>query len=123
MSQNRDVQDANYLFSKWKQLMEEFKRSEGVCIGLYFLISESHKNVVQRSLIQDNVNFNVIVDINKEISSMNDLPYNERYSVLLLDEKNRIQLIGNPIYSSKLKNMYTNIMSTSLDKKILENNE
>ena len=57
-------------------------------------------------LSKENYKFPVCVDTNDAFNRINQLPNDERFHCFLLDENNRVILIGNPVQNPKIRDLY-----------------
>ena len=60
----------------------------------------------QYKLVSNSFNYPVIFDYDDKLNSINHLSKNIDYQTFLLDENNKIILVGNPIRRPKLLDLY-----------------
>lgn len=65
-----------------------------------------------RSILQRN-KFNqfVYIDENDSLNKLNHFPHEIMLQTFLLNENNKVLAMGNPVYSSKISELYVNIIS------------
>ena len=91
---------------EWKQLIEEadslFKGQVG------FLLFFQPKNVKEMEylFLRDSFNYPVFMDTKGEINSLNRFPQAVQYQCFLLDENNKVLMIGNPVFNSQIWSLY-----------------
>lgn len=66
----------------------------------------SQKKYVKALIEREVFNYPVCVDVNDDINKLNHFPDDDRFRCFLLDENNRVVLIGNPVQNPKIKDLY-----------------
>ena len=61
---------------------------------------------IERMLKDNGFSYPVCIDRTDEFNRLNHLPTDERFHCFLLDENNRVILIGNPVQNPKIKDLY-----------------
>lgn len=73
----------------------------------FFIIQPNTGDTLQTRIILSDFNFPVLYDQNKTFTKQNSFLLNEcNYNVFLVDKTNKIILIGDPNYNSKLRQLY-----------------
>ena len=84
-------------------------------VGIVVLLHPSQFDATDYFLGQIRYNHTVFYDLDGSFERLNPhLPKNERFHTFLLDENNRIILIGNPIGNPKLKKLYLAVLNKHL---------
>ncbi|MBE6332730.1 MAG: redoxin domain-containing protein [Bacteroidales bacterium] len=99
---------------KWKEFHKEIQDSIQQEVPILFHISSESVKSIRRMLIENDCDFMVCIDSNDSINKLNKFPNNPRHSVFLLNEKNSVLLIGNPIHNDILKHLYIEQMRKQL---------
>lgn len=91
---------------EWIHFNEEVTsiRDSDVCIVKYISPKRSREALFE--LKQSGYKYPVCIDMEGMIDSLNHFPKNDNYRCFLLDENNKILLVGNPIQNSKIKELY-----------------
>jgi hypothetical protein len=79
-------------------------------IGYLFVIQSKNYKKIEERLYIDNFTYPIICDPMDEFNKLNKLPKEERFQTFLLDDKNRVLLIGSPINNEKLSELYNDII-------------
>lgn len=84
-----------------------------------FLFYLQPKSVKELNLItrRDSFNYPVCVDIDDNFNKLNHLPKDDDFRAFLLNEYNRVEVIGNPIHNSKIKELYINVIRGELSQR------
>ena len=101
----------------WQELFQYAKSKTGVDILFYLYTSDLayfRNNIYEQALEQ----YPLIVDQNYGYIDKNSLPPDRKqYQTFLLDSNNKIILVGNPVYNSKLKDLYMEEIKNRIDKR------
>lgn len=98
--------------SNWKRFMSEVDSlSNSQQVQFLFFFTPKRKDKMQHILSFNEFNHPICVDENDSINLLNHFSSNALYQTFLLDKKNKVLAMGNPIYSSKVKELYMNIIS------------
>ena len=91
----------------WKKFMEEFQTCSD---SLAFIYVIQNKNIRKIAILcrQNKFNYPIFYDLDGEMDKINKLHKNEKYRCFLLDQDNRIKVLGNPINNLAIKEMYQN---------------
>ncbi|WP_221658576.1 DUF1573 domain-containing protein [Bacteroides salyersiae] len=93
---------------KWKNMLQEL---DSIPV-FFFLYSEDIKNIVNM-LRQENFLYPVCIDVNDSFNKLNHLPSDIRFRTFLLDEDNKILVIGNPTSNFQIKDLYLKMISNN----------
>ncbi len=90
----------------WKNFIDEIRSIFGDKISV-MLFMHPHKLVDAKYAIQkDTFPYPICIDLNDELNKLNHFPDDDRFRCFLLDENNRVVLIGNPVHNPKIKDLY-----------------
>lgn len=92
----------------WKSFIEELNAYYNVSILFVFQtgMSEETKYMLKRY----NFNYPVVFNEGGSFNALNNLPTDDDFRTFLLDKDNKVMAIGNPIYNSKIKELYMKII-------------
>ena len=94
--------------SWWKMTQMADSVGGGNVQFLYFLSSK--REDVARKVQMYNFTYPVCVDPQDSLGILNQFPEDENFHTFLLDKDNRVLAIGNPIYSTRIRDLYLNII-------------
>ena len=91
---------------EWKKFIAEVDSvTEGTTRFLFFLTPKSVKearNITRR----DDFTHPICVDMQNRLDSLNHFPDEEMFHTFLLDENNRVKVVGNPIHNRAVRGLY-----------------
>ena len=99
-------QSCNSHFPEWKNMIKSIDSiSNGQVNTKIFIVPKQSSNVMT---MLENYNFTypVCIDLADSLNKLNHFPADERFHCFLLDEDNRVILIGNPVQNPKIKELY-----------------
>lgn len=103
----------------WKPLLEYSENYNGL-LNFYFIFHPSKKDIdTFQIVLGENTNFDypILIDTLGEFERLNPhLPKNQALHTFLLDENNRVILVGNPLRNKKIKEMFYKIVEEKLGK-------
>jgi len=81
-------------------------------LGVIIILNPSDFRKVDEILSQMRFRYTVFYDLDGVIEYLNpSMPSEERFQTFLLDDKNSIVLIGNPLHNAKMKRLYMKELS------------
>ena len=95
---------------EWKILKEEIEKSNAN-IGLIFIVYTKDYDKIEYLQKVNGFNYPIFYDYKGECNKQNKLPQHVFYQTFLLDENNKVLLIGIPTPGSNLWIMYKKIIS------------
>ena len=101
--------DSNDCFScildqnAWQLFKKRVYKRTKEDVNISFIISPIYENIIKN--IEHNDLFNIYIDTNYKFKNTNKLPNNFMYRTFLLDSLNRITIIGNPLFNSKIEEL------------------
>lgn len=90
----------------WMQLISVIDSTERKHLSFLFIAYQ--KNFAELELIskRDKFNYPIFYDFENKLQLTNHLPKNHKYRVFLLDEENRVKVIGSPLFNKRILWMY-----------------
>ena len=97
--------------NKWKEFI--VKVDSVAKEPVQFLFYLTPKSVKEARYITRRVDFTypMCIDLKNEINSKNNFPKEDTFHTFLLDAKNKVQIIGNPIHNNAVRELYLNAIS------------
>lgn len=71
-----------------------------------YIVLASTQNRLKKDLLKADYHYPICIDYYDSTNILNDFIKDDRFRCFLLDENNRVVLIGNPIHNSKIKDLY-----------------
>ena len=101
-------------FSKWLDLIDIANRSTNFNIVFYVYTNDKNefKEYFYPSVIHD---YPLIIDKKKQYLKSNEIPEFGQFKTFLLNNNNRVILVGNPINNEKLMKLYKEEINKRLD--------
>ena len=79
--------------------------------GVVVILHPSHFEVPDYFLEQIQYEFTIFYDLDGSFERINpQLPQNEKFHIFLLDDNNKVIIVGNPVNSPKLMKLYFEIL-------------
>lgn len=94
----------------WDKFIKELKLSSDITINFLMVINTDEKKVVETLLKQNDFNNPVAIDPKGDYDRINLLPAKSDYQTFLLDNNNKVLVIGNPVNNPKIKELYKQII-------------
>lgn len=100
--------------TRWKSFMRNIDTS---MVGFIFLVySEdgiiSKQEFKNKDSLYIKLNYPYYDDLNYELFSKNNFPKKRIFQTFLLNKKNEVQIIGNPLISSEISTLYKNTIDS-----------
>ncbi len=95
-------------FGRWKDFLIDVNKLRDNKIKVLFYITTDRVKSIRKILTEEDFQYPVCMDKNDSINILNSFPKNPRFRTFLLDEGNKIILIGNPTTSQSIKQLYLN---------------
>ena len=96
--------------SVWKQLIDTVSMYSNNRCSFIISFTPKNKNYVYNELRTkfsiSSFDYPVCIDFEDSLNILNHFPSDERFHCFLLDENNRVILIGNPVQNPKIKELY-----------------
>ena len=97
---------------EWNQLLKEFPNKNKM--ALIFIISTKDSVTIAKTNQWKHLHkfiYPIFYDIKNTFNDMNKFNDDPMFQTFLLDQNNKILLIGNPIYNAEIKTLYQNILN------------
>ncbi len=91
---------------RWSKLMNEFEELYPDQVEYIFILNPDDKIKLKKILENERFYHPVCVDDDDLTNSLNHFPKDITAHCFLLDSTNSVKLIGNPLYSPKIKDLY-----------------
>ncbi len=102
-------------FSLWLPFLNEI-RNDSMPINIIPICASCDDTFIYALYKSNDINIPCIWDNRKEFEKYNTLPNNPLYHTFLLDENNKILLMGTPLYNPKLWQNYKKIITKFTNK-------
>ncbi len=96
---------------KWKELIAYTDSLTGKQIPYLFFFQSKDKKELQYILRRDRFDTPVCIDRNDGLNRLNKFPSELMFQTFLLDEDNKVTVIGNPIHNPLVKDMYLKLLT------------
>lgn len=90
----------------WKDLIKEFENVSQNNISFVFIINSKDNKEINYILEESEFEYPVCFDKNDLFNKTNNFPKNIELQTFLLDKDNNVILVGNPLFSISIKNLY-----------------
>jgi hypothetical protein len=91
---------------QWQQLIEEAGRLFEGSLSFLFFFQPKNKQEMDFLFQRDKFAHPVFIDMNNTINRLNHFPPQEEYQCFLLDKGNKVLIVGNPTFNSKIWELY-----------------
>lgn len=98
------------LLPKWNEMISFVDSAANAKAQFLFFFSPEKESDVYRALKIANFNHPICIDMCDSLNKLNHFPSDMAFQTFLLDDKNRVIAIGNPIHNPKVKELYLNIL-------------
>ncbi|MCQ2975509.1 MAG: DUF1573 domain-containing protein [Bacteroidales bacterium] len=90
----------------WRNLISFLYNLDSTNISFLFYVHPKTLSDAKVLIGKDKFEYPVIFDLKDSLNKLNHFPSDERFHCFLLDENNRVILIGNPVQNPKIKELY-----------------
>lgn len=91
---------------EWLDFIAEIDSISQKNVSFYFYFHPKQRKELIGILEQEEFVYPICIDDNDEINRINQFPKNKKFRTFLLNNENRIILIGNPMHSPQIKELY-----------------
>lgn len=96
---------------KWKAFIDSCQQ-EGTDIGFLFIVQSDDYRSFENKLKGFNFTYPYVYDPTDKWNKLNEFPKEEEFRTFLLNENNRVMLIGNPINNKKMRKLYDSVLTS-----------
>ena len=101
---NADCSQCLYELLSWKDLIDEFGNDS---ISVLIYLKTTDINATEMFLYDIEFTYPVIIDTYGSFIKQNLIEDDKMFQTYLIDESNKILLVGNPIFSENIKELYS----------------
>lgn len=98
----------------WSDLINTINSFASNQVDFLFFINPKFLTDAQITIQHSSFCFPVCIDISDSLNKLNHFPSDSRFHCFLLDENNKVILIGNPVQNPKIKELYLRTISERL---------
>ncbi|MEA4936489.1 MAG: hypothetical protein VB102_07605 [Paludibacter sp.] len=96
---------------EWQALIHEADTVLNGKLSFVFCFYPKHKKEMEYLLLRDHFNYPVFIDENNKLNQLNRFPVQMEYQCFLLDQKNKVVSIGNPVLNRRIWDLYKQIVT------------
>ncbi len=100
---------------EWMEFNDKLQKITSGNVGIIKYISPHRRNEALYEIKSAQYKYPVCIDVKNEIDSLNHFSPQDSYRCFLLDENNKVILVGDPIQNSKIKDLYFRTICDSLN--------
>lgn len=97
-------------FSEWEKIMCTVDSLRPDSVQFLFFFCPKRGTEIYQSLLVDRFKYPVCIDEEDSLNKLNHFPTDMAFQTFLLDKDNKVIAIGNPVHSSKIKDLYMKIL-------------
>lgn len=102
--------DCKMKLEEWKSYLKELDSGSCKRLGFVYYCAPKSKRPTQYLLREHGFDFPVCIDTTNQLGIDYNLPSNYTLQTFLLDKKNKVVVIGNPLLNSRIKDLYQKIL-------------
>ncbi len=91
---------------KWKELIDYTNSVTENKIPFIFVFHPRDLKEIQYLLKRDQFDMPIYMDLDDRINKLNQFPSDFTFQTFLLDKNNKVQILGNPVHSLAIKDLY-----------------
>lgn len=96
---------------RWKSFIQELNSACKDTVPVLLFFHPFDKKELQYLLKQEKYSLPVCVDKKDSLNKLNNFPAIQMLQTFLLDKDNKVKAMGNPIYNTKVKDLYLKILT------------
>jgi hypothetical protein len=93
-------------FDRWNEFISEIDSLTNATVPVLFFFHAKNPREISQHLQRDNINIPVVFDLQDKLNTLNQFPTHQQFQTFLLDEENKVVLIGNPVNNLTIREMY-----------------
>lgn len=91
---------------KWKEFIQEVDSLTYGAVPVIFVFHPKDLREISYLLKRDGIDIPVYIDVEDKLNAINLFPAHQEFQTFLLDDKNKVVFIGNPVLNLRVKDMY-----------------
>lgn len=91
---------------KWKEFIKTVDSISNGKVSFLFFFNTQYDKEIYYILKRNNFNYPVCVDKNDKFNSLNNISKYNSFQTFLLDNENKVSVIGNPIHNLNIQDLY-----------------
>ncbi len=95
---------------KWLIFIEELDLRSNSSIPVFFFLHPKNVTEMIATLKRDQFGYPICIDEKDSLNILNHFPTDMSFQTFLLDQKNRVIAIGNPIFNPQIKKLYFSLL-------------
>ncbi|WP_294477354.1 DUF1573 domain-containing protein [uncultured Bacteroides sp.] len=95
----------------WKSFMSQVDSLTSNSVQFLFFFFPKNKTEISNILVTDRFKYPVCIDEQDSLNILNDIPTEMMFQTFLLNKKNKVVAIGNPVHNRKIKELYLDIIT------------
>lgn len=107
-------QSCNMMLDAWATFISEVCDISDNRVGVLNYVCPRNSKDIIYELVTKDFPYPVCIDLNDSLNKLNHFPSDPRFHCFLLDENNKVILIGNPVQNPKIKELYLRTISERL---------
>lgn len=96
---------------EWSNLIDEAEKNFGDKLSIIMVSHPNEKKSLNELAMNCRFNHPIFIDSANIINKWNHFPVSDTYKCFLLDEKNKVLLVGNPIYNPTIWQLYKEMIT------------
>lgn len=96
---------------EWKKFIAEVDSATGGRVPFLFFLSPKSVKEARYITRRDDFTYPICVDMQNQLDNLNRFPEQDMFHTILLDEENRVAVIGNPIHNRAVRDLYMKTMT------------
>ena len=104
---------------KWKELIAHVDSTTNSNIPFIFVFQSKDDKELRYILKRDNFDRPVCIDRDSRLDKLNKFPQDITFQTFLLDQDNKVKVIGNPVHNLAVRDLYLKQITGIQDKKVL----
>lgn len=97
--------------SSWREFLNQIDSTYSGKVSVLFFFNSKSKTTLLHTLEQNGFDYPVCIDEDDKLNSLNHFPSDIAFQTFLLDKRNKVLAIGNPILNPKVKELYFKVIS------------
>lgn len=101
-----DCTACSLMLSQWTEFLDVINGVDSVNVDFIMIVESHDKEEISGIIARGDFKHKVAIVADSEFEKINKLPSKKSMRTLLLDEKNKVVLVGNPVSNPKVKDLY-----------------